>query len=514
MYHVAAFRHWIHGKYFFPRLGQVACASSVASHSVASVLSDTSSFVGKKVTIGGWVRAARKQKNMTFIDIGDGSCSNRLQVIATSEDCFLANPSSLKYHSCVEVEGTVAESTHKSNQEVEVIADRIVVLAACQDTMPSGQSYPFRPREKYQSEYIRKFPMFRAKLDDFAALLRVRNGLSQSIHRHLQGEGFIQIQTPILTDNDCEGAGETFVVRPRDNFTMSKDGSSIGTGEDSSVGAVKETEYFSKTVFLTVSGQLHLEAACNGLCKVYNFSPVFRAERGRTRRHLSEFTMIEAEEAFVTTTEILAARIECLLKEVIRSTLETNHQDMEVYTQLRSRRGILDELSGVLDSNFAILGYNEAFEAVDASSATFKTKPIYGELGTEHELYLAEKYCGGKPVFVVDWPASSKPFYAAKDGDGIAKALDLIFPFVGEMAGGSVREHRANVLEKRLHSMRTNDGGDNHPTLNWYSDLRHAGSAPTAGFGLGFERLVQFMLGVNNIRDALPFPRSPNQCLL
>ena len=176
MYRVAAFRHGIHGKYFFPRLGQVACASSVASHSVASVLSDTSSFVGKKVTIGGWVRAARKQKNMTFIDIADGSCSNRLQVIATSEDCFVANPSSLKYHSCVEVEGTVAESTHKSNQEVEVIADRIVVLAACQDTMPSGQSYPFRPREKYQSEYIRKFPMFRAKLDDFAALLRVRNG--------------------------------------------------------------------------------------------------------------------------------------------------------------------------------------------------------------------------------------------------------------------------------------------------------------------------------------------------
>ena len=505
-----------HGGAVFRRIGQVACASSVTSASVASVLSDASSSVGKRVKVGGWVKAARKQKNVTFIDIGDGSCSNRLQVIATGEDCAGADSPHLRYHSCVEVEGIVAESTHKANQEVELIADRIVVVAACHDSLPSSKSYPFRPREKYQPEYIRQFPMFRAKLNDFAALLRVRNGLSQSIHRHFQDEGFIQIQTPLLTGNDCEGAGEIFVVRPRDNLSKSKDGSNIDTGKEASasVGTAEETEYFSKTVFLTVSGQLHLEAVCNGLGKVYNFSPVFRAERGRTRRHLSEFTMVEAEEAFVTTTEVLAARIERLLKEAIRSTLDNNFQDLEVYTRLRSKGSKLDELSGLLNSNFVILGYNEAFEVVKVNSAAFQKKPVYGELGTEHELYLAENYCGGKPVFVVDWPASSKPFYAATDGDGIAKALDLIFPSVGEVAGGSVREHMAHALEERLHSMRTNDGVDNHPTLQWYSDLRHAGSAPTAGFGLGFERLVQFMLGVNNIRDTLPFPRSPHQCLL
>ena len=503
-----------HGATFFSRVGQVARVSSVTYTSVATVLSDASLFVGRRVTIGGWIKAARKQKNVSFIDIGDGSCSDRLQVIATGEGCMGADSPQLRYHSCVKVEGTVVESSHKSKQEVELIADRIVVVAACQDSFPSGESYPFRPREKYQPEYIRQFPMFRAKLNDFAALLRVRNGVSQSIHRHLQDEGFIQIQTPILTDNDCEGAGETFVVRPKDNFIISKSGKSTDTGEEASVGTAGGKEYFSKPVFLTVSGQLHLEAVCNGLGKVYNFSPVFRAERGRTRRHLSEFTMVEAEEAFVTTTDVLAERIERLLKEVIRSTLDTNFQDLEIYTQLSSKRSKLDELSGLLDSNFAILGYHEAFEAVTVNSDKFQKRPVYGELGTEHELYLAENYCGGKPVFVVDWPASSKPFYAATDGDGIAKALDLILPSVGEVAGGSVREHRTHALDERLQSKRTNGGGDNHPTLQWYSDLRHAGSAPTAGFGLGFERLVQFMLGVNNIRDALPFPRSPHQCLL
>ena len=499
----------------FRRVGQVACVSSVTSSaSVASILSDASSSVGKRVMIGGWVKAARKQKNVTFIDIGDGSCSNRLQVIAAGEECAGADSPHLGYHSCVEIEGTVAESTHKANQEVELIADRIVVVAACNDRLPSGNPYPFRPREKYQPEYIRQFPMFRAKLNDFAALLRVRNGISQSIHRHFQEEGFVQIQTPLLTENDCEGAGEIFVVRPRDRFIQSKDGSAIDNGKEASAGTAEETEYFSKTVFLTVSGQLHLEAVCNGLGKVYNFSPVFRAERGRTRRHLSEFTMVEAEEAFVTTTEVLAARIERLLKETIHDTLNTNFQDLEVYTQLRGNRGKLDELSRLLNSDFAVLGYDEAFEVVKANSATFQKKPVYGVLGTEHELYLAENYCGGKPVFVVDWPASSKPFYAATNDDGIAKALDLIFPSVGEVAGGSVREHRAHALEERIHSMGTNDEGDNHPSLQWYSDLRHAGSAPSAGFGLGFERLVQFMLGVNNIRDTLPFPRSPHQCLL
>lgn len=515
-----------HGRAIFRRIGgQVACVSSATSSassvSVASVLSDASSYVGKRVKIGGWVKAARKQKNVTFLDIGDGSCSNRLQVIATAavEDGAGADsPPRLGYHSCVEVEGTVAESTHKANQQVELIADRIEVVAECHDRLPSGKSYPFRPRQKYQPEYVRQFPMFRAKLNDFAALLRLRNGLSQSIHRHFQDEGFVQIQTPLLTDNDCEGAGEIFVVRPRDNFIKSKEDGTFDTGQAAMVGSAEETEYFNKPVFLTVSGQLHLEAVCNGLGKVYNFSPVFRAERGRTRRHLSEFTMVEAEEAFVTTTEVLAARIERLLKEAIRNTLDTNFQDLEAYTQLKSKRSKLDELSGLLNSNFAVLGYDEAFEVVMANSASFQEKPVYGELGKEQELYLAENYCGGKPVFVVDWPASSKPFYAATEGDGIAKALDLIFPSVGEVAGGSVREHRAHALEERLNSMRcTNDSGDNDnqpPALQWYSDLRRAGSAPTAGFGLGFERLVQFMLGVNNIRDTLPFPRSPHQCLL
>ena len=498
----------------FRRLCQVASVTTVAS-----ILSgpSSSSSVGKRVKVNGWVKASRKQKNATFIDISDGSCSDRLQVIVATGGGGDAHSPHLAYHSCVSVEGTVAESKSPDKQEIELIADRIEVVAEICDKLSSGKSYPFRPRNKYQSEYTRQFPMFRAKLDDFAALLRVRNVLSQSIHRYFQDEGFVQIQTPLLTDNDCEGAGETFVVCQRNN-------SNLDHSEGTAATRATEMEYFDKTVYLTVSGQLHLEAMCNGLGKVYNFSPVFRAERGKTRRHLSEFTMVEAEEAFVTTTEMLVARIERMLKWTIKNTLDTNTKDLNVaFSQGGHRKSNLDELSAILNSNFTVMGYDEAFEVLNENASMFQQKPVYGELGKEHELYLTEKHCASQPVFVVDWPTSSKPFYVAREGD-IAKAVDLIFPFVGEVVGGSLREHNANVLKAKLNSMTRqqqqqglNKRGDNeaqHSTLQWYLDLRLAGSPPTGGFGLGFERLVQFMLGVNNIRDTLPFPRSPHQCLL
>lgn len=493
----------------FRRLCQVASVTTVAS-----ILSGpSSSSVGKRVKVNGWVKATRKQKNATFIDISDGSCYDRLQVIVSKGGGDAHSPH-LAYHSCVSVEGTVVESKSPDKQEIELIADRVEVVAEICDNLSSGKSYPFRPRNQYQSEYTRQFPMFRAKLDDFAALLRVRNVLSQSIHRYFQDEGFVQIQTPLLTDNDCEGAGETFVVSPRINSNLDHKERTAATGET-------ETEYFNKTVYLTVSGQLHLEAMCNGLGKVYNFSPVFRAERGKTRRHLSEFTMVEAEEAFVTTTDMLVERIERMLKWAIKNSLDTNTKDLKAaFSQGRRRKSNLDELSALLNSNFTVMGYDEAFEVVKENASMFQQKPVYGELGKEHELFLTEKHCGSQPVFVVDWPTSSKPFYVAREGD-IAKAVDLIFPFVGEVVGGSLREHSANALKAELNSWTRQQGLSEgvdekaqHPTLQWYLDLRLAGSSPTGGFGLGFERLVQFMLGVNNIRDTLPFPRSPHQCLL
>ena len=340
---------------------------------------------------------------------------------------------------------------------------------------------------------------------------------------------FIQIHTPILTASDCEGAGEVFTVRPasepsptptqrKENQFLYKNGPT-------------EDKYFGKEVYLTVSGQLHLEAICNGISRVYNFSPVFRAEHGKSRRHLSEFWMVEAEVGFAyDTKKDVAILIESLLKHILCSILESNCNEIETFAKLSQENNLskhttdIKLLESIADINkpFVVLPYDEALDILCKHANQFKSKPIYGEgLGNEHELFLVEKHCGNTPVHIIEWPKSIKPFYT-RLGDKIdegssqcyAAAVDTLFPKIGEICGGALREYRENILLDRMKECDLHND-KNLNSLQWYINLRRiAGASPTGGFGLGFDRLIQFILGINNIRDAMPFPRTPHKCRL
>jgi asparaginyl-tRNA synthetase len=351
--------------------------------------------------------------------------------------------------------------------------------------------------------------------------LRIRSGLSLAIHKFFEAEDFIQIHTPILTSNDCEGAGEMFLVHPA-NAKISK------LMQKKSIHDM-EAAYFDQKVYLTVSGQLHLEAICNGLSQVYTFSPAFRAEMGRTRLHLAEFSMIEAEMAFLngSNMEKLLEIQENLVKSSLEAILTSHRLDIENFIKLANHKrkkldkndagGHLEHIEKVLNHKFIIMSYSEVMQVLMDKNAAGQKIPKYGEnFGKENEMFLVEKYCNSIPVFIVDWPKSCKPFYARENpqndssGEPLVLASDLIFPQVGELSGGSLRENNYHILKKNIEIM-----GINEENLKWYLDLRsRGGAAPMGGFGLGFERLIQFMLQIYNIRDCVPFSRSPHNCRL
>ena len=292
------------------------------------------------------------------------------------------------------------------------------------------------------------------------------------------------------------------------------------------------SSYFNKNVYLTVSGQLHLEAMCNGISRVYNFSPAFRAESGRSRRHLSEFWMVEAEVGFAhdLKTDVVDL-VEALIKQTLCSVLESNSDDLETFAKLNHENNLtkhttdLELIRAIADLNnpFVVMTYKEAMDILLKHESEFRTRPKYGEgFGNEHELYLVEKYCNNVPIHVIDWPKSTKPFYSrlkdsdisSNEGEELVSAVDLLFPKIGELCGGALREHRYDILKNRMEECATTDNKLFH-TLQWYLNLRRiGGAAPMGGFGMGFDRLVQFILGINNIRDAMPFPRTPHKCRL
>jgi asparaginyl-tRNA synthetase len=451
----------------------------------------------------------RVQKLNTFLDVEDGLSRTRLQVVIPTEKL----PENVSYHCAVSVNGTLVRSGHPA-QEFELVADNLDLVSPVGNTTSSNEGqndqseYPFGPRKIYDEDFNRLFPMFRAKLNDFGCMLRVRHSLTHAIHDYFRKEEYIQIHTPILTSSDCEGAGEVFTVLPSSNSTiqiMKKE----GVQDDNCA-------YFDRNVYLTVSGQLHLEAMCNGLAKVYTFNPAFRAEMGRSRRHLSEFSMIEAELAFVDNISSIVDIVQNLVRESVASVLKTNHEDIETYINFRTTRKKgqpkldLSYLTKLVDTPFIVMTYKEALDVLELNAHKFRSKPRRGDsLGKEHEIFLSRDHCQNVPVFVINWPKSAKAFYARSIDEETVSALDLLLPEVGELCGGSLREHRPEVLEKRIQT-----DGLNFEALEWYIDLRKCGAAPTGGFGLGFERLVQFLLKINNIRDAVPFPRAPHSCRL
>ncbi|XP_043360025.1 probable asparagine--tRNA ligase, mitochondrial isoform X2 [Dermochelys coriacea] len=432
----------------------------------------------------GWVRSVRSQKEVLFLHINDGSSLESLQVVA---DPILEHRD-LTFGSAVEVQGKLVKSLHRM-QNVELKAENIRVVGPCDTLM-----FPFKPRERQPLEYSRQFPHLRCRTNTLSSLLRIRSEATAAIHSFFKDNGYVHIHTPIITSNDCEGAGELFHVRTSNKVQE--------PGENS--------HFFNVPAFLTVSGQLHLEVMAGAFTQVFTFSPTFRAENSQSRRHLAEFYMVEAEMSFTESLQDIIQVMEDLFKTATSIVLSKCPQDVELFHKYVSpaQKGRLEQM---LKNKFITISYTEAVEILKRAPQMFTFQPKWGsDLQTEHEKYLV-KHCGEVPVFVVNYPYDLKPFYMRDNEDGpqhTVAAVDLLVPGIGELCGGSLREERLHFLQSRLERLGLADA------YQWYLDLRQFGSAPHGGFGMGFERYLQCILGVDNIKDVIPFPRFPHSCLL
>lgn len=458
--------------------------------------------VDYKVNIKGWVRSFR---NNQFIALNDGSCMANIQVVVDSEQLDEELLKNITSGAALSINGTVIESPAKG-QKVEVKADEVMLLGAC-----DPEEYPLQLKNRPSLEYLREIAHLRFRTNTFGAVFRVRHSLSYAIHKFFNDRGFVYLNTPIITASDAEGAGEMFKVTtlPFDNTPRNEDGT-VNFKED----------FFERAANLTVSGQLEAELAAMALGEVYTFGPTFRAENSNTTRHLAEFWMIEPEVAFNDINDN-ADLAEDLLKYIIKYTLDNNREDLEFLAERlaneeknkpqneRSEMGLIEKLEFVLENDFERITYTEAIDVLLQSKPYKKKKFKYDvewgiDLQSEHERYLVEKHYK-KPVVVTDYPKDIKAFYMRMNDDGkTVAAMDILAPGIGEIVGGSQREERLEVLQARMKEM-------DIPAeeMYWYLDTRKFGTAPHAGFGLGFERIVQFVTGMGNIRDVIPFPRTP-----
>jgi len=459
-----------------------------------------------EVTIKGWVRTFR---NNQFIALNDGSTNSNLQVVVDFENTDPALLKRITTGAAISVVGQLVASLGKG-QTVEVKATEIEVLG---DSDP--EKYPLQPK-KHSLEFLREIAHLRFRTNTFGAIFRVRNSLSFAVHQFFQEKGFVYLHTPIITASDAEGAGETFHVTNFDLLNPPKT-------EEGEIDF--KQDFFGRPTNLTVSGQLEGELGAMALGDIYTFGPTFRAENSNTTRHLAEFWMIEPEMAFYDLTDNMNLAEE-LLKYVIRYALDKNKEDIEFLTQRleeeekqkpqneRSDMSLLDKLQFCLDNDFERLTYTEAIDILKESTPNKKKKfqyPVEGwgtDLQSEHERYLVEKHFK-KPVILTDYPKDIKAFYMRQNepdaqGRETVRAMDILFPGIGEIVGGSQREERLDKLEQRMDEM-----GIPKDELWWYLDTRRFGACPHAGFGLGFERLVLFVTGMGNIRDVIPFPRFP-----
>ncbi|XP_070639099.1 asparaginyl-tRNA synthetase isoform X1 [Bos indicus] len=430
----------------------------------------------------GWIRSIRSQKEVLFLHVNDGSSLESLQVVADSS----FDSRELAFGSSVEVQGQLVKSPSKK-QNVELKAEKIEVVGSC-----DAKAFPFKYKERHPLEYLRQYPHLRCRTNVLGSVLRVRSEATAAIHSFFKDSGFVHIHTPVITSNDCEGAGELFQVEP------------------SSKIKVPEENFFNIPVFLTVSGQLHLEVMSGAFTQVFTFGPTFRAENSQSRRHLAEFYMVEAEISFLESLQDLMQVMESLFKTTAMTVLSNCPKDVELCHKFLAP-GQKDRLEHMLKNNFLIISYTEAVEILKQASQNFTFTPEWGaDLHTEHEKYLV-KHCGDIPVFVINYPLVLKPFYMRDNEDGpqhTVAAVDLLVPGVGELFGGSLREERYHLLEQQLARLGLTEA------YQWYLDLRRFGSVPHGGFGMGFERYLQCILGIDNIKDVIPFPRFTHSCLL
>ncbi|CCI18241.1 Asparaginyl-tRNA synthetase [Microcystis aeruginosa PCC 9807] len=434
----------------------------------------------QSVTVQGWVRTKRELKEFTFLEVNDGSSLANLQVILESTLPDYENVlKTISTGTAIAVSGNLVPSPGKG-QNIELKAAEITLYGDC------PPEYPLQ-KKRHSFEFLRTIAHLRARTNTLGAVMRVRNACATAIHTFFQEKGFIWVHTPIITANDCEGAGELFTV----------------TSLDLKKPANFAEDFFGKRAYLTVSGQLQAEVMAMALSNVYTFGPTFRAENSNTSRHLAEFWMVEPEMAFcdLEGDQDLA---EAFLKYIFKFVLENCPEDLQFFNE-RIDKTVLSTAENIVNSEFGRITYSEAIELLEKADRQFEFPVEWGvDLQSEHERYLAEELFK-KPVIVTNYPKTIKAFYMRLDDNNkTVSAMDILAPKIGEIIGGSQREERLDVLIQRMQEQ-----GMNPDDLWWYLDLRRYGSVPHAGFGLGFERLVQFMTGMTNIRDVIPFPRTP-----
>lgn len=454
---------------------------------IRSIYLNPKDFIGLKIEVSGWVRTVRCSKSVGFIELNDGSCFKNLQVVF--EDGAVDNfdeAAKLAAGSSVSVKGELV-GTPSAKQPFELKASYIALEGACRP------DYPLQ-KKRHSFEYLRTIPHLRARTNTYSAVFRARSVAAYAIHKFFQENGFIYVHTPIITGSDCEGAGEMFRVSVLDLNDLPRN-------EKGNVDYSKD--FFGKQTGLTVSGQLEAETFCMAYGKVYTFGPTFRAENSNTARHASEFWMIEPEIAFAGLEEDMELAEE-MIKHLIDYMLTNVPDEMEFFNSFIDN-SLLERLKNVLNSDFARITYTDAVSMLQNSGESFEYPVEWGrDLQTEHERHLTEKIFG-KPVFVTDYPKDLKAFYMRLNDDGkTVAAMDLLVPGVGEIIGGSQREERCDCLERRMDEL-----GMNKEEYAWYLDLRRYGGTRHAGFGLGFERAIMYLTGMRNIRDVIPFPRTP-----
>ncbi|MBD2814058.1 asparagine--tRNA ligase [Xenorhabdus sp. Flor] len=446
--------------------------------------------VGNEVTVRGWVRTRRDSKaGISFLAVHDGSCFNPLQAVVNNNlPNYQDEVLNLTTGCSVEVTGTVVESQGKG-QSFELQATKIVVVGMVEDP----DTYPMAAK-RHSIEYLREVAHLRPRTNLIGAVARVRHTLAQALHRFYHEKGFFWVSSPLITASDTEGAGEMFRVSTLDlqNLPLTDKGD-VDFSKD----------FFGREAFLTVSGQLNGEAYACALSKVYTFGPTFRAENSNTSRHLAEFWMLEPEVAFADLNDI-AKLAEEMLKYVFKAVLAERADDLAFFAE-RVDSEVITRLEKFVDSDFVQLDYTDAIEILENCGHKFENPVYWGvDLASEHERYLAEKHFGA-PVIMKNYPKDIKAFYMRMNEDGkTVAAMDVLAPGIGEIIGGSQREERLDMLDKRMEEMELNK-----EDYWWYRDLRRYGTVPHSGFGLGFERLVAYVTGVSNVRDVIPFPRTP-----
>lgn len=449
------------------------------------------SIVGTEIEVKGWVRTVRNQKSFAFIEINDGSTLSNFQVVINADfPNFQKVIDQLSTGVSISAKGKIVESPGQ-NQSIEMHAKEVNVIGAC-----DPEVYPLQ-KKRHSFEFLRSIAHLRPRTNTLGAVTRVRNALAYATHVFFQQRGFLYIHTPIITGADCEGAGKMFQVTTLDleNVPRNKETGKVDYNQD----------FFAKPTYLTVSGQLNGEIYACALSDIYTFGPTFRAENSNTSRHLAEFWMIEPEMAFADLNDNMDCA-EAYIKFVLKFALETCPEDLQFFDKFVSE-GLIQRLQHVIDTPFERASYTYAVRILEKANKPFEFPVSWGaDLQSEHERFLAEEYFQ-KPVILTDYPKKIKAFYMrANEDDKTVAAMDILVPKIGEIVGGSQREERLDVLMEKLKE------NNLHPEdYWWYLELRKYGSVPHAGFGAGFERLIQFATGMENIRDVIPFPRHPGK---